>query len=77
MGSFSNNPLTETLNSCDHRQNNDDRKPYHVAVAHLIAVADRKVAQASGTDCAGNRRNTDETYKSDERDSSDAGDGLS
>ena len=77
MGSFSNNPLSETLYDRDYSQNNDDREPNHVTVAHLIAVTNRKVAQTSCTDCAGNRSYADKAHKGNECDSGNAGDGFS
>ena len=73
MCGFSDDPLPEALNQADNGENDEYGEPNHVAIAHLIAVANREVTQAACADGARNRGDTDKAHKSDERDSSNAG----
>ena len=44
--------ISKELEDADDGENNEHRQPNHVAVAHLIAVADGKVADAARADRA-------------------------
>ena len=63
--------ISKELEDADDGENNEHRQPNHVAVAHLIAVADSKVADAARADRAGNGRNA---HKADEGNHRHAGD---
>ena len=47
------NQISDKLDGADDQKDDDDRRPDHVAVIHLIAIADGEVAQAAGPDGPG------------------------
>ena len=74
MCRLSDDEVSDKLKDADDCKDDDHSEPDHVAVTHLITIANGKVTQTPGADGPGNGCNAHKTDEGDHGDACDARD---